>query len=80
MLLLYRPRFWDTGLKPTLPERAIEGVAGDIQPGQESVVFDQPTVIVGFPEREQRLSQFLDGLEGPHPEQVLLQEFFFFFF
>jgi len=25
--------FWDTGLKPTLPERAVEVVAGDIQPG-----------------------------------------------
>ena len=25
--------FWDTGLKPTLPERAVEAVAGDIRPG-----------------------------------------------
>ena len=25
--------FWDTGLKPTLPEHAVEGAAGDIQPG-----------------------------------------------
>ena len=25
--------FWDTGLKPTLPERAVEAVAGDILPG-----------------------------------------------
>ena len=40
---------------------------------EESVAFDQPGVVVGFPECEQRLPQFLDGLEGPHPEQVLLQ-------
>ena len=25
--------FWDTGLKPTPPERAVEAVAGDTQPG-----------------------------------------------
>ena len=25
--------FWDTGLKPTPPERAFEAVAGDTQPG-----------------------------------------------
>ena len=25
--------FWDTGLKPTPPERAVEVVAGDTQPG-----------------------------------------------
>jgi hypothetical protein len=25
--------FWDTGLKPTLPEHAVEAVAGDIRPG-----------------------------------------------
>src|SRR4051812_12192661 len=25
--------FWDTGLKPTLPERGVEGVVCDIQPG-----------------------------------------------
>ena len=24
--------FWDTGLKPTLPERAVEAVAGDTRP------------------------------------------------
>ena len=41
--------------------------------GEESVAFDQPAVVVGLAEREQRLTQFLDGLEGPHPEQVLLQ-------
>ncbi len=37
------------------------------------MAFDQPGVVVGFPEREQRLPQLLDGLEGPHPEQVLFQ-------
>ena len=35
--------------------------------------FDQPGRVVGLAEREQRLTQFLDGLEGAHPEQVLLQ-------
>ena len=40
---------------------------------EESVSLDQPGRVVGFPEREQRLPQLLDGLEGPHPEQVLLQ-------
>ena len=25
--------YWDTGLKPTLPERSAEAVAGDTQPG-----------------------------------------------
>src|ERR687894_856360 len=40
---------------------------------EEPVAFDQPAVVVGLPEREQRLPQLLDGLEGPHPQQVLLQ-------
>src|SRR5215207_2962776 len=40
---------------------------------EKSVTLDQPGRIVGFPEREQRLPQLLDGLEGPHPEQVFLQ-------
>src|SRR3954451_5541034 len=40
---------------------------------EESVAFDQPAVVVGLAEREQRLTEFLDGLEGPHPQQVLLQ-------
>ena len=37
------------------------------------MALDQPSVVVGLSEREQRLPQFLDGLEDPHPEQVLLQ-------
>ena len=37
------------------------------------MALDQPGRVVGFPEHEQRLPQLLDGLEGPHPEQVLLQ-------
>src|SRR3954463_6008158 len=40
---------------------------------EEAVAFDQPAVVVGFAEREQRLPQLLDGLEGPHPQQVFLQ-------
>jgi aspartate-semialdehyde dehydrogenase len=27
----YRPRFWDTGLTPTPPERLVEAVSADIQ-------------------------------------------------
>ena len=30
---MYRLRFWDTGLEPTLPERAAEAVVGDTQSG-----------------------------------------------
>ena len=33
---------------------------------KEVVALDQPSRVVGFPEREQRLPQLLDGLEGPH--------------
>src|SRR3954447_1449344 len=40
---------------------------------EESVALDQPGRVVGFPEREQRLPQLLDGLERSHPEQVFLQ-------
>ena len=40
---------------------------------EAAVTFNQPAVVVGLPEREQRLPQLLDGLEGSHPEQVLLQ-------
>ena len=37
------------------------------------MALDQPGRVVGFPEREQRLPQLLDGVEDPHPEQVLLE-------
>src|SRR4051794_36693719 len=40
---------------------------------EEAVGLDQPGRVVGLAEREQRLAQLLDGLEGSHPEQVLLQ-------
>ena len=40
---------------------------------EEPVALDQPGCVVGFVEREQRLAQLLDGLEGPHSEQVLLE-------
>src|SRR5215213_8503647 len=35
--------------------------------------LDQPSGVVGLAEREQRRTQLLDGVEGPHPEQALLQ-------
>src|SRR3954462_6714245 len=35
--------------------------------------FDEPGRVVALPKDEQRLTEFLDGVEGPHPEQVLLE-------
>src|SRR4029434_4126154 len=35
--------------------------------------FDEPGRVVGLPKDEQRLTELLDGVEGVHPEQVLLQ-------
>ena len=40
---------------------------------EEAVAFDQPGRVVGFAERQQRLTQFLDGRKGPHPQQVFLE-------
>ena len=37
------------------------------------MTLDQSGVVIGFLERKQRLPQLLDTLEGPHPQQVLLQ-------
>ena len=39
----------------------------------EPVPLDEPRAVVGLAEREQCLTQLLDGVEGVHPEQVLLQ-------
>src|SRR3954464_7882200 len=35
--------------------------------------FDEPDRVVDVPKAEQRLTELLDGVEGAHPEQVLLQ-------
>src|SRR4051794_12505892 len=35
--------------------------------------FDQPGGVVALPKDEQCLTELLDGVEGAHPEQVLLQ-------
>src|SRR3954467_8432846 len=35
--------------------------------------FDEPGRVVDLPKDEQRLTELLDGVEGAHPEQVLLQ-------
>src|SRR3954464_13219608 len=35
--------------------------------------FDEPGRVVDLPKDEQRLPELLDGVEGAHPEQVLLQ-------
>src|SRR3954449_8025179 len=39
----------------------------------EPVPFDEPGRVVALPKDEQRLTELLDGVEGPHPEQVLLE-------
>jgi hypothetical protein len=39
---------------------------------EEAVPLDQPGGVVGLAELKQGLAQFLDGLKGPHPQQVLL--------
>ena len=38
-----------------------------------SVPFDQPAFVVGPPELDQCMAEFLDGAECPDPEQVFLQ-------
>src|SRR3954471_5959665 len=35
--------------------------------------FDEPGRVIDLPKDEQRLTELLDGVEGAHPEQVLLQ-------
>jgi hypothetical protein len=35
--------------------------------------FDQPSGVVAFAEREQRLAQILDRVEGLHPQEIFLQ-------
>src|SRR3954465_14949099 len=37
------------------------------------VPFDEPGGVVDLPKVEQRLPKLLDGVEGTHPEQVLLE-------
>src|SRR3954453_10422516 len=39
----------------------------------EPVPFDEPGRVVDLPKDEQRLTEFLDGVEGPHPQEVLLE-------
>src|SRR3954470_3862965 len=39
----------------------------------EPVPFDEPGRVVDLAKDEQRLTQLLDGVEGAHPEEVLLQ-------
>src|SRR4029450_7923772 len=39
----------------------------------EPVPFDEPGCVVELPKDEQRLTKLLDGVEGAHPEQVLLE-------
>src|SRR5215217_1762425 len=39
----------------------------------EPVPLDQPGRVVGLAEVEQRPTQVLDAVEGPHPQQILLE-------
>src|SRR3954467_11956031 len=39
----------------------------------EPVPFDEPGCVVDLPKDQQRLTEVLDGVEGAHPEQVLLE-------
>ena len=39
----------------------------------EPVPFDEPGRVVDLPKGQQRLLKLLDAVEGPHPEQVLLE-------
>jgi hypothetical protein len=48
-------------------------VASELGWGAVSMALDQPVFIVGPPEVDQGQVELLDGLEGPDPEQVLLQ-------
>ena len=52
---------------------AVQLVAPELGWGAVTVALDQPVLVVGRLELEQRQAEFLDGLEGPNPEQVLLQ-------
>src|SRR5215207_9512474 len=35
--------------------------------------FDEPGCVVALPKDEQRLTKLLDGVEGAHPQEVLLE-------
>src|SRR3954463_13384326 len=35
--------------------------------------FDEPSRVVDLPKDEQRLTELLDGVEGAHPQEVLLE-------
>ena len=37
------------------------------------MALDQPVLVVGPPEADEGEAEFLDGVEGPDPEQVLLE-------
>ena len=38
------------------------------------MAFDQPSGVVDLAEGEQRLAKLLEGLEGVHPQQILLED------
>src|SRR5215207_9268099 len=77
---LYRPRFLGHRVEPYAARAALRGAGRGwkpLVPGRggwsEPVPLDQPGGVVGLAELEQRHAQVLDGVEGPHPQQVLLQ-------
>ena len=70
---LTAPAFRDTPLPLRGLGLAVQLVA--CEPGWRAVAVapDQPVRLAGFAERDQRPAELLDGLEGPEPEQDLLQ-------
>jgi hypothetical protein len=53
-------------------QRSIAGLPDGIR-RPEAVPLDQPSGVVGVAEFEQCEAEFLDGVEGPHPQEVLLE-------
>src|SRR5205814_4617500 len=63
----------EVGLEPMRQAPRVEGVLPKGLRGDESMAFDQPSGVVGLTEREQRVAKVLDCIEGPDPQEVLLE-------
>ena len=70
---MYRPQFLRHRFEAYAARAAVGSCLSLTAAGVEAVPLDQPGRVVGLPEGEQRLTQFLDGVEGPHPQEVLLE-------
>src|SRR5689334_74755 len=60
-------------MEPTRPWPRVKAARLGWRRVAEAVPLDEPRRVVDLAERDQRVAQLLDGLEGSHPEQVLLQ-------